>query len=147
MTYALLTDGAIAEYPLYEGDIKLRFPNTSFTIPFVPPADYVKVEDVPQPQINWDQDIAQGEPVLVDGIWTQTWIVTDATAEEITERTEAQAANIRFERNKRLAECDWTQLPDAPVDHASWATYRQELRDVTSQEGFPWEVVWPEEPA
>lgn len=53
---------------------------------------------------------------------------------------------VRQERNRRLADCDWTQLPDAPVDAALWAVYRQELRDVTAQAGFPDNVVWPAPP-
>ena len=146
MTYALLSNGTIAEYPLYEGDIKLRFPNTSFTIPFEAPEDYVQVADVPQPQITWEQNVAEGEPELIDGTWTRTWVVTDATPEQITERTEAQASSVRADRNRRLADCDWTQLPDAPVDHTIWAAYRQDLRDVTSQPGFPWEIIWPVAP-
>ena len=53
---------------------------------------------------------------------------------------------IRKERDALLAESDWTQVADAPVDQAAWATYRQELRDITSQEGFPHEVTWPQRP-
>lgn len=53
---------------------------------------------------------------------------------------------VRFERNKLLSSSDWTQLPDAPVDKTAWATYRQALRDITSQEGFPENVVWPVKP-
>ena len=55
-------------------------------------------------------------------------------------------AAVRADRNKRLAECDWTQLADAPVDGAAWAAYRQDLRDIPSQAGFPWNVIWPVEP-
>jgi hypothetical protein len=62
------------------------------------------------------------------------------------QKDEEQAKAIRTERNKRLADCDWTQLTDAPVDATAWASYRQALRDVTAQAGFPWEVVWPEQP-
>lgn len=62
-------------------------------------------------------------------------------------KDEEQAKAVRTDRNKRLADCDWTQLSDAPVDAAPWATYRQALRDVTSQAGFPWEITWPEEPS
>ena len=57
-----------------------------------------------------------------------------------------QSKNVRTNRNQLLADCDWTQLPDAPVDKAVWATYRQKLRDVTSQTGFPWNITWPEAP-
>jgi hypothetical protein len=45
-----------------------------------------------------------------------------------------------------LAESDWTQLPDAPVDKEAWATYRQALRDITKQDGFPEDVEWPTRP-
>lgn len=64
--------------------------------------------------------------------------------------TEALAAYIRSKRDALLAACDWTQMPDSPMDaetKAAWAAYRQELRDVPQQEGFPETVTWPEEPA
>jgi len=57
-----------------------------------------------------------------------------------------QAKNVRATRDAKLAECDWTQVADAPVDKAVWATYRQALRDVTAQDGFPWTVEWPVAP-
>ena len=56
------------------------------------------------------------------------------------------AAEIRTERDAKLTESDWTQVADAPVDQAAWATYRQALRDIPSQAGFPNEVIWPVEP-
>lgn len=57
-----------------------------------------------------------------------------------------QAKGVRDERNKRLADCDWTQLADAPGDKTAWAAYRGALRGVPSQEGFPWDVTWPINP-
>jgi hypothetical protein len=59
------------------------------------------------------------------------------------------AAARRAERDARLAACDWTQLPDAPLDdaaRAAWAEYRQALRDVPGQPGFPGAVQWPAPP-
>jgi hypothetical protein len=53
---------------------------------------------------------------------------------------------IRQERDKNLIESDWTQVLDAAVDQAAWATYRQALRDIPQQEGFPATVVWPTQP-
>jgi len=51
-------------------------------------------------------------------------------------------------RNKLLEESDWTQLPDVPLEtKAQWAVYRQALRDVTVQLGYPTHVVWPQKPA
>lgn len=56
------------------------------------------------------------------------------------------AAEVRTERDTKLTESDWTQVVDAPVDQAAWATYRQALRDIPSQTGFPNTVNWPVEP-
>jgi hypothetical protein len=58
----------------------------------------------------------------------------------------AKAQDIRNQRNVLLAASDWTQVDDAPVDKAAWATYRQALRDITSQADFPHSVVWPTKP-
>jgi hypothetical protein len=58
-----------------------------------------------------------------------------------------QAKEVRNERNALLSHSDWTQVPDAPVDAAAWAYYRQELRDLPHQDGFPTEVLWPTPPA
>jgi hypothetical protein len=57
-----------------------------------------------------------------------------------------QSANARKRRNKLLTASDWTQVADAPVDKAAWATYRQALRDISAQAGFPATVVWPTQP-
>mgnify|MGYP000417879314 FL=1 len=60
--------------------------------------------------------------------------------------TEQLAAQVRAERDRLLADSDWTQVPDAPVDQAAWATYRQALRDVPQQAGFPSDINWPTTP-
>lgn len=82
----------------------------------------------------------------IDGSWFTKYSVADMDAEAIAATDAAQAKAVREDRNKRLAESDWTQLADAPVDSAVWATYRQALRDITAQSGFPWEVTWPDAP-
>ena len=57
-----------------------------------------------------------------------------------------QAKSVRTSRNDKLKECDWTQITDATVDKPAWATYRQALRDITAQAGFPWTITWPDAP-
>lgn len=57
-----------------------------------------------------------------------------------------QSEIARSIRNSMLSSCDWTQVADSPVDKALWATYRQALRDITTQTGFPWEITWPTQP-
>ena len=66
--------------------------------------------------------------------------------EQITAMEEANASAIRSERNEKLSASDWTQVADAPVDKAAWATYRQALRDITTQAGFPDTITWPVKP-
>ena len=57
-----------------------------------------------------------------------------------------QAANVRRTRNDKLSDCDWTQIADSTADKPKWATYRQALRDITAQAGFPWTITWPDAP-
>lgn len=60
---------------------------------------------------------------------------------------EEVAAEVRAERDRLLAATDWTQLPDVPqATKDLWAPYRQALRDVTEQPGFPHDIEWPEPP-
>ena len=77
--------------------------------------------------------------------WTYADGIFTAPADTTTAEEKAQAARSR--RDNLLGASDWTQVADAPVDAAAWATYRQALRDVPEQEGFPENVVWPTEPA
>jgi hypothetical protein len=53
---------------------------------------------------------------------------------------------LRAARDRKLSACDWTQVADAPVDHAAWAAYRQALRDLPSSTADPSNPVWPEPP-
>jgi hypothetical protein len=57
-----------------------------------------------------------------------------------------KAVEVRLERNAKLAATDWTQIADNTADKAAWATYRQALRNVPTQAGFPNTVIWPVAP-
>ena len=146
--YVLAPNQTVEIYPYSIGDLRRDNPNTSY--PRNPSdatlADWnlFPVTDKPTPTYNpATQNCNQINPTLVAGKWEMAWAVTPATPEQIAERTSAKATEVRQQRNQLLADCDWTQLPDAPVDKTAWATYRQELRDVTAQPGFPWDVQWP----
>jgi hypothetical protein len=94
----------------------------------------------------------------IDGKWYTKHILgpvftdtEDATAAEQeaaykAQKDAEQAKSVRETRNQKLKDTDWTQVADAPVDKAAWAAYRQALRDITAQAGFPWEVQWPDAP-
>ena len=149
--YVLAPNQTVETYPYSIDALRRDNPNTSF------PANPTKqtlaewnvfpVTDNPAPDYNPDtQNCNQVNPTLKDGEWVMTWVVTPATPEQIAGRTAAKETEVRQQRNALLSACDWTQLPDAPALCSTWATYRQELRDVTTQSGFPWEVVWPVAP-
>ena len=85
-------------------------------------------------------------------------VQVDLTPEEIAE-IEAREAEwlagadirkaefVRTERNAKLAATDWTQAADVPqAIKDNYASYRQALRDVPQQAGFPNQIVWPELP-
>jgi hypothetical protein len=107
---------------------------------------YSQRDGVEQISGNWYTKYILG-PVFtdstVDGVTT-----TAAEAEAAYKATKdaEQSASVRTSRNDKLAACDWTQIADSTADKPVWATYRQALRDVTVQEGFPWNVTWPEAP-
>lgn len=82
----------------------------------------------------------------VDGKWYTKYGVNNMDVDAITAKDEEQAKSVRASRTEKLKESDWTQVADSPVDQAAWATYRQALRDITAQEGFPWDIEWPEQP-
>ncbi len=81
----------------------------------------------------------------IDGKWYTKYSAADMDAEAIAAKDAEQAKSVRETRNQKLKDTDWTQVADAPVDKAAWAAYRQELRDITAQAGFPWNVPWPAE--
>jgi hypothetical protein len=55
-------------------------------------------------------------------------------------------ARMRYWRDTELARTDWTQVADAPVDKAAWATYRQALRDLPSSNADPRQIELPAQP-
>jgi len=110
--------------------------------------EYVDVASTAQPATTYQQNLTEGSPELVNGVWSQTWTISAATSEQISERITAQWSAVRADRNQRLASCDWTQLPDSPLNaeiKAQWVIYRQALRDVTQQPD-PFAIVWPTAP-
>jgi hypothetical protein len=85
-----------------------------------------------------------GDPVTQEVVEGQ--IVSKSAA--VLEQQEIDAAwvSLRAERSRRLYASDWTQVPDAPIDQAAWATYRQALRDLPDNTADPRQVIWPTRP-
>jgi len=80
----------------------------------------------------------------IEGKWYTKYSVADLDADGIAAKDAEQAKAVRTDRDQRLKDSDWTQGKDIPdAISQPWAIYRQALRDVPSQTGFPWDVQWP----
>lgn len=88
----------------------------------------------------------QGVEPYIEGEFVYIVSVVEKTQEDYDLERQAKEQEVREKRNKLLIDCDWTQVADAPIDKTTWATYRQALRDITAQEGFPFNVVFPTPP-
>ena len=119
---------------------------------FYPPSDenlrdrnLVKVNRF-RPYDSLTQKLVDCAPVL-EGEWVYTVAVAPLTDEEVQAAKDSAMAQLRADRNQRLAVCDWTQIADCTVDKQAWATYRQALRDfpgTVSDARVP--VEWPRDP-
>jgi len=144
-----LTNGVPENYTI--GQLRKDNPNVSFPkdIPLETLAEYnvYPYTLAEKPDYNEaTQYITRGKFVEVNGAWIQPYEIYDYTSEELSTKQAIIAKEIRAERNKLLLESDWTQVADAPVDKTAWATYRQALRDITIQEGFPFNATFPTKP-
>jgi len=150
--YIKITNGIVENYSisqLYRDNPQVSFPQN------IPDATLVEFGVYPlrattQPTYNVATErIEVGAPVQQDDEWVQVWNVVSLTAEEMQQRNDATANAVRIQRGELLVASDWTQVDDSPLTNikkAEWASYRQALRDVTAQTGFPWTITWPDAP-
>ena len=141
MSYLKLIEGQPEAYSI--GQLKRDNPNTSF--PDKPSDEllarwgvhpYTLLE--PPAYDRLTQTIVRTAITEVNGAWVQSWTVSDLPAEEAS-------SNVRNRRDALLMETDWMALSDNTMA-PEWMSYRQSLRDITAQEGFPFSVVWPTKP-
>lgn len=134
------------EYGLTLDDIRRALPHISIPDHTTEIGDFVAYASVIRPTPEWNQDVKESKPVNGQ----QTWVVTVAEPDELQRRLSVKAEQVRADRGPMLRRSDWTQLPDISLDPAKqqeWREYRQALRDVPNQPGFPWTVIWPVLPA
>ena len=150
--FALIENGAVKKYPYSLYEIQRANLNTSFpsAVSDATMAEYgaMRVYFATQPALSDTQVLEEDPPVFdVDAQrWSQVWRVREMTTEEVTQRFDSAASAVREQRNDKLKDSDWTQITDATADKTAWAVYRQALRDVTAQAGFPWTIIWPDAP-
>jgi hypothetical protein len=142
--FVKISDGQISKYPYSILDLRRDNPSTSFpkAISNDVLAIYgvfpVSVSAAPTFDALVETLVLQDAPVETAGQWSISY--------DVEQKPEAMAsANVRNERSRLLSKTDWMALSDNTMT-TEWASYRQALRDITSQSGFPYSVEWPAAP-
>lgn len=147
MLIAKIQDGAVIEV----ADYRVLFPNTSF-----PPTgideEFLQANSSTK-VTTWKPHNPATEKLVPTSAYLEdnqvfTVEVQPLTEEELQAKLNSAWASVRSIRNKKLTESDWTQVDDAPLtnlEKASWAAYRQALRDITTQ-ASPDSIEWPKAP-
>lgn len=151
-----LDNGNPFGYPVDEKNFRMLFRNTSFpeflTPEVVEPFGFGVYEFTQAPQPKKFTKVVEDTPTKgSDGIYYQTWKLVSMTNTEIELVTKEKESEVRNDRNMKLYMSDWTQLNDVEQNYSEefinqWQDYRNELRKITQQNGFPWDVKWPAEP-
>ena len=161
MSYAKIENGVVTEWPLEEGDLDIRFPDLVFPLDsnlevnggVLCPEGYVRVEQ-PDPITTTEYNVRyeMGMPHLINGVWKEVRTAIPYTDEEKLKIKNNIAQKVREQRDSLLKVADafvvidrWSGYTDQ--QKLEWTDYRQELRDVSTQTGFPFNVIWPIEPS
>ncbi len=91
--------------------------------------------------------VENGIPIGIPEKPSEYHVFDYTTKQWVDPRTsETEWPLVRAKRNQLLQASDWTQLPDVPIaTKETWATYRQQLRDITDQPD-PFNITWPTPP-
>jgi len=121
------------------------------------------VLETPKPDTTGDYKVVvrNGAEQDANNNWVQAWVERDMfsdTEEDGVTTTKAEheaayqarldteaAERVRSERDQKLKDTDWMGMSDVTMS-TEWSNYRQALRDVPSQAGFPHTIIWPAEP-
>jgi hypothetical protein len=137
--YALIENGQITR-------INIELPTTIGRTSIPKGATGLKAFDLypivgDEPEYNPERQRIAGPQYVFDG----TQVNRVFTVAQIPDAE--KAGQVRADRDSKIAATDWTQGKDIPDNVSStWAAYRQALRDVPTQSGFPWTVQWPTKP-
>jgi len=149
MLYLKAIDNVVEQYPYSLGQLRKDNSNTSF--PRQPSlADLAEFDMYPVTEVT--PTLADGEklvkvwtPTLVSGEWILAHQAVTKTAEDLATESEVAWANLREQRDKLLAETDWTASTDVTMT-ADMTTYRQALRDLPANTADVFNPVYPVKP-
>jgi hypothetical protein len=136
-----------------QGEVRSLYPNTSFpsqwSVELVEELGLDPVFETPAPTVTRYQTAYKDGVEQVAGKWVWKWSISEMSAEAIASKDEEAAKAVRADRDKRIAETDWIVIKNLELNQnvpGVWEVYRQELRDVPAQPGFPHDITWPVKP-
>jgi len=112
---------------------------------------YSQASGVEQVDGKWYTKYVLG-PVFTDRAATETETAQTAAEQEAAYKAikdDEQAKSVRASRDDKLKESDWVVIKNLELNAnipGAWEVYRQALRDIPTQTGFPWTITWPEQP-
>jgi hypothetical protein len=137
-----ITNGSPTNYSI--GQLRRDNPQVSFSKhpseATLAEYDVYAVNEIAKPEYDTRTHyIKQSDFYQVNGKWQVHYTPEQLPYDQV-------ADTIRAERDILLTQSDWTQVDDAPVNKLAWAQYRQSLRDIPQQDGFPFNVLFPQLP-
>ena len=143
MLLVKLTNGQPDQFPYSVGQFRRDNPQTSFPkqIPnsILQSYEVYEVTELDKPAYDpLVQTLVRGTPVYNNDRWEVPYTTANKSD------ADAKIA-VRNQRNYLISETDWMALSDVTMSDA-WTTYRQALRDIPAQSGFPASVTWPTKP-
>ena len=159
------SNGQVEQFPYTLGDLRRDNPQTSFpkkigdailasygiyhvmpdAQPEHDPLVQIVVRDAEphrETRIKQADDLEPADVAVGDSYETGRWVIGYTVANKPQDQAE-QA--VRNKRDQLLAQTDWMALSDVTMS-AEMQSYRQALRDITDQQGFPYSVTWPAKP-
>ncbi len=139
--FVKVTNGVVDKYPFTVEDLRREHKNVSFPAPFTKEIlelyGLFSVNFKPAPKNSQDvyNVVLKNKPEFENGQWVLGWEVSKKPFKEA-------AAAVRAVRDSKLQETDWAAGSDVVMTD-EMKTYRQALRDIPQQEGFPYNVNWP----
>lgn len=149
--HARIHNSQVVEYPII--NLRQRLADVSLPADLTDSAElpdgFVYVHQVPAEDFDpTSHKLIAAQPVLVDRAWQAGYQVVPLDETELDELRDRKAMEVRHQRDRLLTATDWTQGKDIPdAVSAPWVAYRQALRDVPQQAGFPLSINWPVSPA
>lgn len=149
--YAKVENGKIVKFPYSMDDLRRENPNTSFprelSDQILEAYSLERVYEMDPPMYNQDTHrvILHEDPYFEDGFWKRGYTIHELSDEEIRAKNQQVKEFVLSERKRMLEATDWMALSDNTLS-PEWAAYRQALRDIADQPGFPHDIDWPTPP-